>query len=296
MKKLALAMLIVILIGCSDRSGVATKALDLKLMQDCPRCPKMVVVPPGEFVMGSPSKTALSKRARPQTKISISYPLAVGQYEVTWQEYLYCLQDGFCTYRPDPEPAKPDHPVNRVNYFDALKYTEWLSTVTGVGYRLPSEAEWEYFARAGSTTDYYWGDEFDARYAYSWRAFPDDVRDRMPLINSVGRLKPNRFSLFDTIGNVREWTNDCWNTDHAGRPGDGTARDSGNCDRRILKGGDTSRGPIRLKVWGRSSARIKNLNKLQLKKATIANDGSITYSGNRGATQGMRVVRSVVVP
>lgn len=283
----------VLLVGCGDGKSQRHKPIELAFLQDCPQCPKMVVVPPGEYMMGSPTNIAFAKFAIPQTKITISYPLAVGQFEVTWQEYLYCLQESYCTYRPNPEPEELDHPVTRVNYFDALKYIQWLSEKTGESYRLPSEAEWEYFARAGTTSDYYWGDEFDFQYAYSRRSFPDDVRERMPLINSVGKLKPNNFSLYDITGNVYEWTNDCWNSSYKGRPVDGTAWIEGNCDWRVHRGGDTTLDPNWLKIWVRGSAKVKNLPPLALEDATIANDGSITYDGNRSFEGGFRVVRTV---
>jgi len=284
-----------VLVGCSDGGGSTSKPVKLTYIQDCSQCPKMVVVPPGEYMMGSPSKTAFAKTALPQTKITISYPLAVGQFEVTWQEYLYCLHANYCTYRPDPEPERLDHPVNRVNYFDALKYSQWLSEKTGENYRLPSEAEWEYFARARTTNDYYWGDEFDFQYAYSWRAFPEDVRANLPLLNAVGKLKPNKFSLYDITGNVNEWTSDCWNNSYSERPTDGSVWSEGDCDIRVYRGGDTRDEPQWLKVWVRRAVLVQNLGPIALESSTTANDGSITVEGNRSRASGFRVVREVVI-
>jgi len=293
MLRIFLLFLIGVLAGCSDGNEFKSKPIKLTYIQDCSQCPKMVVIPPGEYMMGSATKTAFAKDALPQTKITISYSLAVGQFEVTWQEYLYCLQDNYCTYRPDPEPEALDHPVNRVNYYDALKYAQWLSEKTGETYRLPSEAEWEYFARAGTITQYYWGDDFDPRFAYSWRAFPDDVRDGFPLINPVGKLKPNNYGLFDVIGNLHEWTNDCWNNSYVGRPLDGSAWTDGDCDLRMYRGGDTTHEPLWLRVWVRRAIPVQNLHPVALESSTVANDGSITYSGNRSVGSGFRVVREL---
>ena len=134
-------------------------------------------------------------------------------------------------------------PVRNVSWYDAMAYTEWLWEQTGDRYRLPTEAEWEYAARAGSTTAYSWGDSIGRNRANcdGCASLWDGERTAL-----VGTFKANGWGLYDMHGNVWEWVQDCWNDNYEGAPTDGTAWLSGDCDRRVLRGGSweaSSRGP-----------------------------------------------------
>ena len=145
----------------------------------------------------------------------------------------------------------PNHPVEQASFNDAQDYVSWLSQVTGHDYRLPSEAEWEYAARAGTTTEFHWGNNADdgCRYANvldltateqhpNWRdLFFADCWDGYFRLAPVGTYEPNGFGLYDMIGNIEEWTQDCWNESYDGAPTDGSAWESGDCTLRVRRGG-----------------------------------------------------------
>ncbi len=206
------------------------------VFRDCPECPEMVILPPGTFLMGSRAWAE-----RPQHLVTIGQPIAVGRYEVTFAEWEACVREGGCNgYKPrDEKWGRGNRPVINVDWSDAQSYVSWLSRKTGKPYRLLSEAEWEYAARAGTTTEYYWGDDpqRSAICAYA-NVGPiyycaDEKRSTLP----VGSFHPNNFGLYDMSGNVLEWTADCWNDNYAGAPFDGRARQEGNCKLRPLRGG-----------------------------------------------------------
>ena len=210
-------------------------------------CPQMVVVPAGEYRMGSPSGEAgRDDDEGPRHQVRIAKPFAVGVYEVTFSEWEACVSDGGCGHRGNDEGT---HPVINVSWGDAKAYVRWLSNETGEAYRLLSESEWEYVARAGTQTRYGWGDEVgsgraNCRGCGSRR----DYRQTAP----VGQFEANRFGLHDVHGNVWEWVEDCWNGSYAGAPADGSAWRSGNCDRRVLRGGSWVSGPWFLRAANRS--------------------------------------------
>ena len=216
--------------------------------RDCPECPEMVVVPEGSFRMGSPpSEEGRSDSEGPVHRVRIAEPFAVGKYEVTFEEWDACERDGGCGgYWPDDEGrGRGSRPVIHVSWEDAQAYVAWLSRKTGEAYRLLSEAEWEYAARAGTTTRYHWRDDI------GWnRANCDgcgnrwDARGTVP----VGSFPANAFGLYDVHGNVWEWVEDCWNGSYAGAPTDGSAWTSGNCDRRVLRGGSWYDDPRNLRA------------------------------------------------
>ena len=205
--------------------------------RDCPACPEMVVLPPGTFSMGSPDTEAGRQRHEgPMHPVTIGYPLAMGVYEVTFAEWDVCVESGGCAgYRPKRRFfgrnwGRPRHPVMRVGWDDVPAYLAWLSEKTGKRYRLPSEAEWEYAARGGTTTPYYTGDTVTQEEANYGRYFVGrPVR--------VGSYPPNPFGLHDMLGNVAEWCEGCWNANYDDAPADGSPWLSGNCDRRVLRGG-----------------------------------------------------------
>ena len=219
-----------------------------RIIQDCGNCPEMVVVPPGNFRMGSLISEA-DRRADewPVHRVTIEAPFAVGIYEVTFDEWSACVSAGGCGgYRPSDRGGR--QPIVLVSWNEAQSYVEWLSDVTGENYRLLSEAEWEYVARAGTGTRYWWGDEI------GWnRASCDGCRsrwddDRMAPVGSFGA---NAFGLHDVHGNVWEWTQDCRNMDYHGAPGDGSARESDECSMRIARGGSSKSDPVRLRAASR---------------------------------------------
>ena len=197
--------------------------------RECAECPEMVVVPRGRFRMGD------GLVAEPVHNVTIDDPFAVGRYEVTFAEWDACVAGGGCTHRPGDEGwGRGTRPVIKVSWDDAQEYVRWLSRETDKPYRLLSEAEWEYVARAGSTTKYPWGNDVGTNKANcdgcgsQW----DDKRTA-----PVGSFDPNAFGLFDTAGNVWEWVADCGNENYNGAPADGSAWTSGECNIRVLRGG-----------------------------------------------------------
>ena len=170
-------------------------------------CPDMVVVPAGSFMMGSDE----FGRA-PQHRVTIRKPFGVGKFEVTFAEWEACVAGRGCSYNPDDNRwGRGKHPVTSVSWDDAKQYVAWLSRKTGKTYRLLTEAEWEYAARAGSTTLYSWGDDIGRGNAHcSGCGSPFDENRPAP----VGSFKPNAFGLYDMHGNVWEWVEDCREMDY----------------------------------------------------------------------------------
>ena len=262
-----------------------------KKFRDCDACPEMVVVPAGSFMMGSEKGDSDEK---PVHRVTFGRPFAVGVYEVTRGEFgrfveetghstgdkcrTYESEEGFFV-DGDPEWKERSgrgwknpgfeqgetEPVVCVNWADAQAYVRWLSEETGEAYRLLSEAEWEYVARAGTRTARYWGereagqcryangtDRTAKRYNAGWTvAECDDGHYRTA---PVGSYEANGFGLHDVLGNVWEWTGDCWNADYQGAPADGGAWERGDCDVRVLRGGSWVNGPRGL----RSAHRLRN--------------------------------------
>ena len=204
--------------------------------------PEMVVIPVGRFRMGDLSGAGVDDE-KPVHEVVIARPFALSKYEITFEDY-----DKF-TYPNmvyDEGWGRGRRPVINVSWDDANEYAAWLSAQTSKRYRLPTEAEWEYAARAGSTTKYHFGDEesqlcrygnhADTNTDYDWRnqSCSDGVGKRTA---AVGRYQPNAFGLYDVHGNVYEWVQDCWNDSYAGAPGDGSAWTSGECGLRVIRGG-----------------------------------------------------------
>ena len=213
------------------------------IFRDCPNCPEMVVLPGGFFLMGaSPDARWPDYSGKPYHPVTIAQPFAVGRFEVTFDEWDACVAEGACDcYEPEDEDwGRGRRPVINVSWEAAHDYLYWLGQKTDKPYRLLSEAEWEYAVRAGTTTEYYWGDYRmeNAICAYEnvgEYAFVDcDAKDMtMP----VGSFRPNPFGLYDMIGNVQEWTADCWNANYYGAPADGRVWQQGDCSLRVIRGG-----------------------------------------------------------
>jgi formylglycine-generating enzyme required for sulfatase activity len=205
-------------------------------------CPEMIVVPAGRFVMGSPeglwrllmgTSKQSSDDERPAHEVTIARPFAVAKFAVTFDEWDACAACGGCQ-RDARDSGRGRHPVINVDWDDAQAYAKWLSGVTGRRYRLLSEAEWEYAARAGSQRAYPWGDDIKLNgKPMANCGDPWDGNTTVP----VGSFPANRFGLYDMIGNVWEWTEDCWNYNYDGAPSDGSPWMSGICTMRVVRGG-----------------------------------------------------------
>lgn len=198
--------------------------------------PEMVVIPAGRFRMGCLSNDKDCYRyEKPVREVSIARSFALSVHEVTVEDYDRIILPSAVGRRPK---------VN-VSWNGAKKYARWLSSQTGAEYRLPSEAEWEYAARGGSTTKYSWGNEIGVNQANckDWGRGGCGSQWDAKLTAPVGSFAPNAFGLYDMHGNVWEWVEDCWNRSHRGARSDGRARKRGDCGRRILRGGSWNSRP-----------------------------------------------------
>jgi formylglycine-generating enzyme required for sulfatase activity len=214
--------------------------------------PLMVVIPAGEFMMGSPvGEEGRYDREGPQHKVTIPRSFAVGKYQVTFDERDACVATGRCTHKPgDQGWGRGRRAVINVSWEDAQAFVSWLSKRTGKHYRLLSEAEWEYAARAGTTTRYPWGDEPGSNRA-NFRDSGSPWSDKQTA--PVGSFEANAFGLHDMIGNVWEWVQDCFNRSYRSAPADGAAWESGDCGLRMLRGGSWLDSP----TLARSAYRLK---------------------------------------
>jgi formylglycine-generating enzyme required for sulfatase activity len=227
----------------------------LTAFRDCAFCPQMVVIPAGEFTMGSPDSEPF-RAAETQHRVTIAAAFAVSKFEITFDEWGACVKDGGCNnYRPDDQKwGRGKRPVIDISWDYAKAYVNWLGRKTGKPYRLLSEAEWEYAARAGTTTPFAIGDKLSpgaANYDGSDDGSGPSAVNRRKT-TPVGSFPANRFGLHDMHGNVSEWVEDCWHDDYtANAPTDGSAWLEGNCDGRVLRGGSWEDSPVEL----RSAAR-----------------------------------------
>ena len=237
--------------------------------RDCVACPEMVVVPAGSFLMGSPeSEWGRDGDEGPVHRVEIAEPFAIGVYEVTFAEWDTCAADGGCGgYLPDDKRwGRGRRPVINVSWEDAQAYVRWLSAKTGKRYRLPSESEWEYAARAGTRTPFHTGETISTDQAnYREGIYGQTV--------AVGTFDANEWGLYDVHGNVWEWTQDWWNSSYTGAPTDGSAWASGDYSRRVLRGGSWVDGPSYL----RAAFRVRGA------------------TGNRNRGSGFRVARTLAL-
>jgi formylglycine-generating enzyme required for sulfatase activity len=253
------------------------------VFKECDKCPEMVVIPAGSFTMGSPANEAdRSENEGPQHPVSIARPFAAGKFAVTVDQFAAFVADtghdagSTCrtleggkteerqrSWRDPGFPQTGSHPVVCINFADAEAYVDWLSARTSKSYRLLTEAEWEYAARAGTTTRYSFGDDERnlCRYANGTdltakREVPGlgpsgPCSDGHAYTAPVGSFVPNAFGLYDMHGNVRQWTEDCFHPSYTGAPTDGSAWTSAACAIHVLRGGSWGYRPARL----RSAAR-----------------------------------------
>ncbi|HEV8027563.1 MAG TPA: formylglycine-generating enzyme family protein [Stellaceae bacterium] len=249
-----------------------------RAFRECPDCPEMVAIPAGKFVMGSPA----TERGRfdaegPQHAVAVR-AFAIGKYDVTNAQFLAFLQE--TAYQPAPcdpvldltwhspgrgiayPPGRTDSPLEPavcLSWNDAQAYLVWLNRKVGASlpkkregpYRLPSEAEWEYAARAGSTTARWWGEAIGGGKA---NCHGCGSKWDGSLIAPVGSFGPNPFGVYDMLGNVWQWVDDCWNESYVGAPADGSPWLTGDCGKRVLRGGSWSNVPEFVRSASRSRA------------------------------------------
>ncbi len=262
--------------SCSDITGSVAAPRAGEAIQDCEVCPEMVVVPASSFTMGSPgTENGRYDDEEPQYRVTINYEFAVGIYEVTFDEWEACVRGSGCRgHLPSGSGSGLGrHPVTNVSWEDAQAYVEWLSRTTGEQYRLLTEAEWEYVARAGTRTARHWGESESEQCRYAnGRDAAVPCSDGYANTAPAGSFDPNSFGLYDVLGNVWEWTEDCWKDNYSDAPNDGSARQTGNCSVRLARGGSWLTAPRAL----RSAARGR------------------TDAGNRHTDLGFRVARAIM--
>ncbi|MBK7117496.1 MAG: formylglycine-generating enzyme family protein [Proteobacteria bacterium] len=237
-------------------------------IQECRNCPELVVLPAGTFLMGSPASEPERDPDEPQHRVTLTRSFAIATKAVTWNQWEACARDNWCeaeaidiALRTNPDGTRikdyRDHgrgnrPAVGMSWHDAQRFVGWLNWKTGSddAYRLPSEAEWEYAARAGSSTAFPWGDAIDydrgnfgmrghgerGPYTEGKDVFGDETAP-------VGSFPPNAWGLHDMHGNVFEWTQDCYEADMAHAPVDGSASTEGDCSVRVFRNGTFTSNP-----------------------------------------------------
>lgn len=295
--KTILLSLSLILFGTLSLQAIAAAAKEFApgtIFRDCKACPEMVVIPSGQFTMGSPTaEPGADPIEGPQHEVAVR-AFAAGRYDVTrgqWALFvaatkrattLGCSWTGRSGNDPDPHGSWSDtgfqqsekHPVVCVSWNDAQDYVRWLSKQAGHEYRLLSEGEWEYSARAGSTTAYYWGSNASHGHAnYGTDKCCSGLasgHDKWVNTSPVGSFPPNKFGLYDMSGNVMQWVQDCFSASYKGLPTDGSAYDADveldlagdlasmsgtdSCSYHMLRGGDWGDYPAMLRSGLRSFA------------------------------------------
>jgi len=252
-----------------------------KIFMECEACPAMTVVPAGAFWQGSDDDSILAlSMEKPRRLVTIDEPFAVSVHEVSMAQWDTCFKDGACQTLPNDNGwGRADRPVMMVSWNDAQEYVHWISEKTGQSYRLPSESEWEYFARAGEESDWPGGDAgllctfaniAGTETGFRWQH--QHCGDTLALGTAVaGSFKANAFGLYDVIGNVSEWTSDCMNLSYIDAPVDGSAWGRGICSSHMTRGGSWITGTKETRLPARFN--LKN--------------------GDRNDFTGFRVVRTV---
>ena len=207
---------------------------DLSEVHDCAGCPVLISLPGGSFIMGSNSG---DPSERPAHQVSIGAPFAIGKYEVSVEQWQACVDAGACQATSSHEPKTA--PARDLSWDDAQQYVNWLSKTSGQSYRLPTEAEWEYAARAGTTTRYWWGPTMRTGTANCKDCGPP-WRPEAP--TDIGSFAANPFGLYDMNGSIWEWVNDCWHSNFKGAPSDARSWDAPGCRVRVVRGGSWREG------------------------------------------------------
>lgn len=252
-----------------------------KAFRDCPDCPSMMVIPAGSFWQGSDEDAPLAlKKETPRRMVTLAEPFAISVFEITFEQWDRCVAEGGCSSKPgDNGWGRANHPVIMVSWSDAQEYVTWLSQGTGQSYSLPSESQWEYAARAGEESDWpeddpgqvcQFANVAGSESGFRWQH--GDCADAVAMETlPVGSLRPNAFGLYDTIGNVSEWTLDCMNLSYLDAPADGSAWSRGICSSRMTRGGS----------WFTGTREIRLPARFNLK------------NGDRNDFTGFRVVRKI---
>jgi formylglycine-generating enzyme required for sulfatase activity len=243
-------------------------------------CPEMIMIPSGSFVMGStqaeqdrfdsvPRGTDANdfqnheegglNNEGPQHKVVVAQSFAVSKFDVTFAEWDVCVSVGGCRQKNDARMGRGTKPAINISWENAQQYVAWLSAMTGRSYRLLTEAEWEYAARAGTTTTYYWGDEIGKGNANCMGCGSEENKKTSP----VGSLPANPFGLYDMAGNVWQWVEDCYSPNYDQTPTDGSAWTSQDCTYRVARGGSWNLGPeyVRSAVRFRYAETYQALNR-----------------------------------
>ena len=240
-RRLILFIILAFVSGC--------KPAEVRLGYESALAGEMVSIPGGAFKMGSGSDYQ-----RPVHMVTVQ-PFQLGKYEVTFTQWNACVADEDCRQLGDKGWGRGNRPVIITSWEDAWNYIDWLNDKTRGNYRLPTEAEWEYAARAGSTTKYSWGNDVGSNRANCTRGeeylnthdklvFESGCGDRWKHTAPVGSFVANAWGLHDMHGNVWEWTQDCWHADYQDAPDDGRAWiKEGDCSRRVVRGGSWKQGP-----------------------------------------------------
>ena len=226
---------------------------------------EMVFVPTGTFLMGDLSGDGDAAAEKPVHSVTVP-AFRLGKYEVTFDQWEACLADGGCNgYRPHGWGFGGNHPVDGISWNDARSFIEWLNRKTGRSYRLPTEAEWEYAARAGSDTKFSWGNDVGYNQANcdSCGSQWDNGRTA-----PAGSFPANGWGLHDMHGNVWEWVQDCWNDSYEGAPTDGSAWENGDCSQRVSRGGNVINSPW----FMRSACRGKDVHFYRTHGFRLAHD------------------------
>lgn len=231
-------------------------------IKDCGNCPELVVLPAGSFLMGSPADEADRRDNEKQRTITFSKPFAMAATPVTWDQWEACARDNWCEDAAIDEALRlgmdgnrnPDYkdfgrgsrPAVGMSWYDAQRFVGWLNSKSGSddAYHMPSEAEWEYAARAGTTTTFPWGNTLD----YNHGNFGISARGELGghaegrdtwvgETSPVASFPPNAWGIHDMHGNIFEWTQDCLQNDLSGAPTDGSANKNGDCNVRVFRSG-----------------------------------------------------------
>jgi formylglycine-generating enzyme required for sulfatase activity len=243
--------------------AAAPKVANGAEIKDCPACPPLISLTAGSFTMGSNTSDPSEK---PAHQVTLATPFAIGKTEVTMQQWNACADAGAC--QKVSQSSNASAPVRDVSWDDAQQYLKWLSTTSGKQYRLPSEAEWEYAARGGTTARYWWGEQMA-----TGKANCKDCGQPWTIEGpaNAGTFAANPYGLYDMNGSVWEWVSDCWHNSFKDAPADGRSWDQPNCTVRVIRGGSWREGA----AYMVSSTRFKY-------------DASVRHSQN-----GFRVARSL---
>jgi formylglycine-generating enzyme required for sulfatase activity len=243
-------------------AGVAGAVAAVK---DCDACPLMVALYPQPFTMGS---NGSDPSERPAHKVALRTPFAIGKYEVTVGQWGQCVKASVCPSVPSAANAAENLPMRDVSWDEAQLYLKWLSTVSRRPYRLPTEAEWEYAARGGTATRYWWGEQMKGGNS-SCQGCGEPWKAEAP--PPVGSFVANPFGLADMNGSVWEWVQDCWHSSYKGAPLDGSAWVDNACQSRVIRGGS----------WRENSSYMLSTTRFKY-------DASVRQSQN-----GFRVARTI---